>query len=85
MRTNQARHGGLWCASRLRAGCCAENICDTVESGLREMAANKSQAQTCITRKLKPANEMVGYGLANGPQDRQLSVQDIKETVQSIN
>ena len=62
----------------------ADNICDTIESGLKEMDAKKAEVQKSVTGKIRPANELIGYGLANGPQERQLSVQQIKETVNSV-
>lgn len=48
------------------------------------MDAKKGEVQQTVIGRLRPANELVGYGLANGPHDGQKSIEKIKETVNGV-
>ena len=38
-----------------------------METNLLEMQRNKGHIHQTVASRLKPANELIGYGMANGP------------------
>lgn len=60
-----------------------ENICATVESNLREMRGHKSRVYTTVTKRLQPADELIGYGVANGAPQSAAAAKKVAQSLEA--
>ena len=60
-----------------------ENICATVESNLRQMRGHNSAVHPTVTKPLQPADELIGYGVANGAPQSEAAARKVTQSLEA--